>query len=188
MVKKLAIAGLIAGMSLAGCDEAPEPESGNGLLPAAPAPAKGCGENGFLETTVFGALEGDIRWSAETLDCEGMPRPADEGARLRFAGLASNVRIAIIIAIPALERGAAARELATNVTLIEEGGGRFFSTAGQENCWADIEKNSPLPDAPDTFAIAGTLYCIAPLVEVNGNSSVSLQEMRFAGLLGWSDT
>ena len=185
--KKIALAGLIFGLALSACGKAPEPAAGNGFLPGAPAPAKGCGENGYLETTIYGVLEGSIQWSAGSLDCEGMPRPANEGARLRFAGLADDIRIAFIIAIPGLERGAPGTELPSNVTVIEEGSGRFFSTAGQENCWSDIEKNAPLPETPGTFSVVGTLYCIAPLIEVNGDSSVSLQEMKFAGLLDWGD-
>ena len=187
IAKKVATVGLVAGLALAACGKAPEPVSGNGFLPDAPEPAQGCGDDGYLETTIYGALEGEIRWSAESLDCEGMPRPADEGARLRFAGNAGDIRVAFIVSIPDLERGAAGTELSSNVTLIEEGSGRFFSTAGQESCWSDIKENAPLPDTPGTYAIAGTLYCIAPLIEVNGDSSVSLQEMRFAGLLDWSD-
>lgn len=183
--KKTAVAGLITGLVLAACGKAPEPAAGNGFLPGAPAPAKGCGADGYMETTIYGALEGSIQWSAGSLDCEGMPRPANEGARLRFAGLAGDIRVAFVIAIPALERGVAGTELASNVTLIEESSGRFYSTAGQENCWSDIDENAPLPDTPDTFSIAGTLYCIAPLIEVNGDSSVSLQELKFVGLLDW---
>ncbi len=183
--KKLAITGLAT--VLAACGKAPAPASGEGFLPDAPDEAQGCGENGYLEATIYGALEGDIRWSAGSLDCEGMPRPADEGARLRFAGPAGDIRVAIIVAIPDLERGSTGSELLSNVTLIEEGSGRFFSTAGQENCWSDIAENAPLADAPGTFSVVGTLYCIAPLIEVNGDSSVSLQEMRFAGLLDWGE-
>jgi hypothetical protein len=183
--KKLAAMGLAA--ALAACGKAPEPAGGDGFLPGAPEQARGCGENGYLETTIYGALEGNIRWSSGSLDCEGMPRPADAGARLRFAGLAGDIRVAFILAIPELERGSPGSELPSNVTLIEEGSGRFFSTAGQENCWSDIDENEPLPGTPDTFSIAGTLYCIAPLIEVNGDSSVSLQEMRFVGLLEWGD-
>jgi hypothetical protein len=29
------------------------------------------------------------------------------------------------------------------------------------------------------------MYCIAPLIEVNGDSSVTIDELSFSGLLDW---
>jgi len=170
--------------AFAACGDAPEPAAEPALLPPPPAPAQGCGEHGYLRTTFYGAFDGEIDWATPTLDCEGMPRP-DAGARLRFAGDAGGLRVAIIIAVPELDRGATARELGANVTLIEEGSGRFFSTTGVGVCWTDIEQQVPVADADDLYSVSGTLYCIAPLAEVNGDSSVALTEMLFAGLLDW---
>jgi hypothetical protein len=41
-------------------------------------------------------------------------------------------------------------------------------------------------DGPGIYSIAGTLYCIAPLAEVNGDASVTVHELHFGGLLDWS--
>jgi len=38
----------------------------------------------------------------------------------------------------------------------------------------------------DLYSIDGRLYCIAPLAEVNGESSLSISELSFSGLLDWS--
>ena len=114
-----------------------------------------------------------------------MPRPEGAGSRLRFAGPAGDLSIAIIIAMPDLERGAAARELGSNVTVIEEGGGRFFSTAGLGNCWTDVHEQRPADDGSDGYFVTGTLYCIAPLAEVNGDSSITVRELEFGGYLDW---
>jgi len=114
-----------------------------------------------------------------------MPRPEGQGARLRFAGQSGETPIAIIVAIPGLERGATARELGSNVTVIEEGSGRFFSTAGLGSCWTDILEQDETDDGGNGYFVAGTLYCIAPLAEINGDSSVTLRELRFGGYLDW---
>ena len=172
-------------MGFGACDRSLEPEPNQGFLPAAPPPAVGCGDGGHLLTSLYGALEGEIQWTAEMLSCEGMPRPDDAGARLRFAGTVGEFNVAIIIAMPDLEPGAAALELPSNVTLIEEGSGRFFSTAGLESCWTDVDSQELLEDSPGVYAVSGALYCIAPLGEVNGESSVSLRELQFAGLIDW---
>jgi hypothetical protein len=173
--------------AIAACWEPQEPAPAP-FLPPPLAAANGCGDSGYLRTTLYGAYEGEIDWSDGQLDCEGMPRPDDEGARLRFAGTAADGlhSLAFIIAIPALERGATASELASNVTMIEEGNGRFFSTPGLESCWVDIGAQTSVEDTESTYMISGTLYCITPLPEVNGESSVMLREVDFAGLLDWS--
>jgi hypothetical protein len=144
-----------------------------------------CGRGGSLKTVVFGAISAEIDWGATEVACEGMPRPRDEGARLRFAGQLRDPdqAIAFIIGLPDLERGATGKELATNATLILEGNGRFFSTAVEDACWTDITRQEPLRE--NRYAISGSMYCIAPLAEVNGDSSVTIEELVFSGLLDW---
>jgi hypothetical protein len=88
--------------------------------------------------------------------------------------------------MPGLERGSPARELGSNVTLIEEGSGRFFSTSGLGSCWTDVSEQQVMDDNADVYFVAGTLYCIAPLAEINGDGSVTVRELQFGGLLDWS--
>lgn len=152
---------------------------------ARPAPSA-CGERGFLSTDLYGAITAPIHWTTADLDCRGMPRPDGQGARLHFAGNAGEHRLAFIIAMPELQRGAKGEELSSNVTLIAEGGGRFFSTASLGICWTDITSLEELDEARDRYAIGGTVYCVTPLAEVNGDSSVSLAELEFLGLLDWN--
>lgn len=144
-----------------------------------------CGKRGYLSTSLYGAIDATLDWASPELECEGMPRPGSEGARLRFAGTDGERRLAIIIALPDLERGTKGRELASKVTLIEEGSGRFFSTAAPEACWTDVTLLETINGSGDRYAIGGTLYCLSPLAEVNGASSVTIAELRFQGLLDW---
>lgn len=180
--------GTIIGLAtaLGACGQAAAPAMSP--IAAEAQPANACGEDGRLRTKLYGALVGSLDWSTAALECSGMPRPNGEGARIRFAGLVQNGsrRLAIIIAIPALERDATGAELASKVTLIDEGSGRFFSTWDLDSCWTDVTSLRSLDDSGDRFAIGGTLYCVAPLAEVNGDSSVSINELNFTGLLDWA--
>jgi len=146
-----------------------------------------CGGDGFLQTRLFGGLELELNWTASDLKCEGMPRPDGDGARLRFAGDANDGRrIAFIISLPELQRGAAGAELQSNVTVIEEGQGRFFSSADADVCWTDITYLEHIADSDAVFSVSGNLYCVAPLAEINGDSDVLIRDMRFRGLLDWN--
>jgi hypothetical protein len=175
----------VAAAWLAGCGDTPEPTTLTELVPPPPE-TRGCYDRGYLRTNFYGELSAPIDWSAGNLDCEGMPRPKGNGARLRFAGESGDLAIAIIVALPDLQRGSTARELTSNVTVIEEGSGRFFSTSGLESCWTDVLEQRRIEESTDVYFIAGTLYCIAPLAEVNGDSSVTVRELQFGGVVDWS--
>ena len=146
-----------------------------------------CGEQGYLSAELYGAIETTVNWAADDLHCEGMQRPSNRGARLRFSGHASDGQnIAFIIALPDLQLGETGEEYRSNITLIEEGGGRFFSTADLEICWTDIDGVESVGDTSTRFAIRGAVYCVAPLTEVNGDSDVSIRDFKFRGLLDWN--
>lgn len=158
-------------------------------LPAAPAGSSDCGEDGFFQTELFGALAGRIEWDANTLICEGMPRPDGDGARLRFAGtVAGEYELAFIIALPDLRPGVAGKELHSKVTIIEEGAGRFFSNADKDICWTDILDLEALPGSDSQYSVSGSLYCVAPLVEVRGETDITLGDLTFRGLLDWESS
>ena len=148
--------------------------------------ARRCGDQGFLSTSLFGSIERQLAWEADEFDCDSMLRPDGEGMRVRFTGDAANRVVAIILAIPDLERGQDGSELPTVVTLTVEGSGRFFSTADLDACFTDIQAQ---PDAGETKALydaIGTMYCIEPLGEVNGDAAVSIPKLEFRTRIEWS--
>ena len=176
----IALAALSGCKSPAATDSVdPQPEASTELL---------CGEQGYVSAELYGALETTLDWRKHDLECSGMPRPEGRGARLRFAGPGGgeDLRLAIIIGIPEFSRDTASDEFSSNVTLIEEGNGRFFSTSDLNNCLTHVVSVTSLDDSGDRYAIIGELYCVSPLAEINGQSSVSITEMRFSGLLDWS--
>ena len=40
----------------------------------------------------------------------------------------------------------------------------------------------------DRYSIGGTLYCVSPLAEINGDSSVLIPELAFLGLVNWNSS
>lgn len=158
--------------------------------PAAREPLPDCADDGTLLGEIHGSLRVSLDWRAGQLECSGMPRPHGAGARLRFAGAAmtddGQRQFAIILGIPDLRRGETASELPTNVTVIEENAGRFFSTADTSACWTDIHRQEPAgAPARQDFLISGALYCVAPLAEVQGSASLNVASLNFVGQLDW---
>jgi hypothetical protein len=164
---------------------APAVDTATTVLPEA-TPAASCGGDGYLSTELFGALASKIEWHSNGLECEGMPRPDNDGVRLRFAGtVQSEQKIAFIIALPGLQRGETGKEYQSKVTLIEEGAGRFFSTGERDICWTDIAEMQQQANSDSRFSISGTLYCVAPLIEINGDSDITISDLSFRGMLDW---
>lgn len=165
--------------ALPGCEQAHEVEE------VRPVVEITCGETGFLETELYGSIERKLSWTATDMQCESMLRPDGEGMRLRFTGATADRRLAIILALPGLERGATATELATVATLTVEGSGRFFSTPNLASCWSDISAQDPRDDNEQQYDVEGTVYCVAPLGEVNGDAAITIPQLEFRSILDW---
>jgi len=149
-----------------------------------------CEPSGRLAVALYGDIEARIDWPATELECNGMPRPKNEGARLRFSGttkIGGEMRkIAFIIALPELTRGQRVTETPANVTVIEEGGGRFFNSTQASACLADIVEQKPKNGGTeDEFLVSGVLYCVAAIVELNGPGGLTISDLSFSGRLDW---
>ena len=171
---------------ISGCQ--PAVETATSVLPEAAPPAS-CGAQGYLSTELFGALAGQIEWTSASFECEGMPRPGGDGVRLRFAGnIDGEHKIAFIIALPELRRGETGKEYQSKVTVIQEGVGRFFTTGDKAICWTDIAELESVDESDSNFLIGGTLYCVAPLAEINGDSDITIRDLKFRGQLDWNSS
>jgi len=177
MIRRILALGMVA--ALAGCDRAPEVDE------APPVVEITCGDAGFLATRLYGSIERELSWTATDMQCESMLRPDGEGVRLRFTGETAERQLAIILALPDLERGMTGTELATVATLTVEGSGRFFSTPNLASCWSDVDTQDPLDDNGERYDIGGTLYCVAPLGEVNGEAAISIPQLEFRSIVDW---
>ena len=77
-------------------------------------------------------------------------------------------------------------EVPSNVTVTVEGSGRFFSTPDLDSCWTEVISQTKLADEDDAYVLEGTLFCVAPLGEINGDTAVSIPEFSFSTIVKWS--
>ncbi len=175
---------LLAVASLAACQTGADEQA---AVAQGEEPVLECGDDGRLSAEIYGAIRASLDWHRNDVECEGMPRPDGSGVRLRFGGEAGAGEwpIAVIIAMPDFTRDTTKTEFSANVTLIQEGSGRFFSTSDLDNCLCEIAAVRPLDDSGKRVGVSGALYCVSPLPEVNGGSSISVPELLFTGLLDW---
>ena len=173
---------VIALTPLSACGKAP-PEASTD---AAAVVTSTCGGRGVVQAMLTGAIDAKLDWPDAALRCDSMPRPDAEGIRLRFSGLVGDERLGIIIALPDLHADSPGGEFDSNVTVSVEGSGRFFSTPNLDTCWTVVASNEPLGDQRGTRNIVGSLSCVGPLGEVNGDGFVDIRNFRFSGIADWS--
>jgi hypothetical protein len=181
---------LFVALALTACGEkpAPPPQAAVPPEPVRQDAESTCGDAGRLELVMTGALHASTELRDDVLRCESMPRPDDRGVRMRFSGDISGERLVVIIAMPDLEAGSTGPDIDAIVTVTVEGSGRFFSTPNLGTCWADINRNEPLPGAAGTYIVAGELSCVGPLGEFNGDAFVEVRKLLFSGIANWGET
>jgi hypothetical protein len=146
---------------------------------------------GYLHGRLYGSLAATIDWRGPELTCDGMARPNNAGVRLIFASPDNDdqARLIFVIGIDGEPDKLENHEEKANITIIEEGSGRFFSTGGQDRCWTTIQTIAPLSEETDSaYQVDGELYCAGALPSLNGKGSVTLGDFRYSGRLALDDS
>jgi hypothetical protein len=160
------------------------------IAPAAAAPATDASSclpthDGYLRLRMRGDSNLDIDWRDADMQCDGGPRPGQQGVRLTFAGPAHggahNLRF--VFGIAAAPGARSAHNVPANVTVIFEGERKLFSTAGDGKCTIDELTEQSLPAQADRHLhrLTARGFCIAPATALAGKAGLLLSRFDFAG-------
>lgn len=138
-------------------------------------------DSGYLRLRVRGAQAFDLDWSDQQLQCEGGPRPDQNGLRLTFAApaVAGEHRPRLVLGVAATLAAGRSREVPANVTLILEGENRIYSTRGDDKCTIDELQQTRI-DA-HAYRVAGRGFCSSPAASLDGSENVLISRFDFAG-------
>ena len=174
-------------------DAAPAPITPAAITPAAITPAVDASNclpthDGYLRLRMRGDSNLDIDWRDADMQCDGGPRPGQQGVRLTFAGPAQgrahNLRF--VFGIAAAPGARSAHNVPANVTVIFEGERKLFSTAGDGKCTIDefTEQSLPAPADRHLQRLTARGFCVAPataLAAKAGKAGLLLSRFDFAG-------
>jgi hypothetical protein len=153
---------------------------------AAPADA-GCLATGdaSLRARLRGAIDADVDWHGNALECEGMPRPDRAGVRAHFRGRLPDGRmLALLFAATTVAPGETRQDAPVNLTLLVEDTGEIYGTLGGDRCRLDRvvqrELPSPIPGAR-RFRVEGHGFCHAPARALHGTAVVLVNRFDFVG-------
>jgi hypothetical protein len=155
----------------------------------------GClpGGNGYLRARIRGALNLDIDWHNNEIECDGGPRPNGSGLRLSFAGPqhADGRRLRMVFGVSAAKEGTQGRELPTNLTVIFEGEQRLFATRGDDRCTVDKleqERLGALGGPRRSYRVIASGFCISPVSTLDGKGRILVTRFDFAGNAVFEDS
>ena len=142
--------------------------------------------DGYLKGELYGALRRSLDWSGEDMLCDGMSRPEGRGIRLVFSEQVDPdiPGLVIVIGIADARLGAPEEELEANVTIIDQLGGRFYSTQEEPRCWTRLTTQLRLTGTvEESWRLDGRLYCASALAALVGPGSVTLDDIEYSSLM-----
>jgi len=144
---------------------------------------------GYLRARLSGAIDTELSWNRDGIECTGAVRPTDGGIRMRFTGKlsgtdAGNGQLVLVFGIAGLREGQHARAMPVNVTVIREGSGEFYGTQGDDKCTLDEITQVPihgLPHRARSYRVVARGFCTKPARAVRGNGALLISRFDYAG-------
>jgi hypothetical protein len=170
-------------VALALCVACGRPDAAPAAAAAAPAPSTGCltSGDGYLRATLGGAVEARIDWPNSGTQCAGESRGTPPGVRMSFRrDKGGDPDLLLVFGLTGVQPGAAAHEVAANVTVIVQGTAGIYGTQGDSRCTVDSLEQRPLQLA-GTYRIEARGFCTQPAHAVHGSGDVLVSTFEFAG-------
>jgi len=127
-----------------------------------------------------GAIEAHLDWPNSGTKCEGESRGSPPGVRLSFRRDKANPDLLLVFGLTGVQPGAAAHEVAANVTVIVQGTAGIYGTQGDSRCTVDSLEQRPL-DNSGTYRIEARGFCTQPAHAVRGSGDILISTFEFAG-------
>lgn len=163
-------------------------------VPDAPPRAGHClpGGEGFLRARLRGALDLDIDWQGDRIECTGGVRPDGSGLRVTIAGprQSDGRRLRFVFGIAGAHEGVPARQSPTNLTVIFEGERRIFATQGDDKCLTDSltqQRTGALGGPARSWRVEARGFCIGPAATLSGDARLYVTSFDFAGRIDLRD-
>ncbi len=146
---------------------------------------------GYFRARLSGSINSEINWPNSGTDCTGATRP-NGGVRIRFSHAFGEKpqKLVFLFGIRELKEGQSARNLAVNLTIIREGVGEFFGTAGDDKCSIDELRQEAIAGVPRrnrSYRVIARGFCMQPAPSLRGKGSVLVTRFDFSGHIDFSE-
>jgi hypothetical protein len=152
---------------------------------------------GYLRARLRGALDLDLNWKNEEMQCEGGPRPPGKdnrsnGIRVSIGGplRGDGHRVRLVFGVAGVGEGRGGQALRTNLTILFEGEQRIFATQGDDKCTVDSltqERVEVLGPGRAVYRVVARGFCLGPATSLSRDERVIMTSFDFAGRVEFSD-
>lgn len=136
--------------------------------------ANGTGE---LKARLRGALDARLAWQDGVMECVGGARPDRSGIRVSIAGPldATGHRLRFVFGVKSAPGTAQSANVPTNLTIIQEGAQRLFTTLGDDKCQSErLTQRLEDPAHPHVYVVEAHGYCIGPAATLDHGAQLWL--------------
>jgi len=141
--------------------------------------------DGYLKARLAGAVNAELNWGNQEMECTGAVRPTDGGIRMRFtAATGEGQKLVLVFGIATLREGKSAKAVPVNVTVIREGAGEFYGTQGDDKCMLDEVTQQPIVGIPHrarSYRVVARGFCTEPARAIRGKGAVLISRFDYAG-------
>ena len=146
---------------------------------------------GFFRARISGSINAELNWSNDGTECTGGTRPTG-GVRVRFSHAFGNAgqQLVFVFGIPSLREAQPGRNMPVNLTVIRQGAGQFFGTAGDDKCTIDELHQEAIVGAPHrnrSYRVIARGFCMQPAPAVRGAGSVLVSRFDFSGRVDFNE-
>jgi hypothetical protein len=138
---------------------------------------------GYLSVETYGSLVSKLELKGDKLRCIGKLDALNSRSRLAFFTEpdSAGTNLVFVIGLEGVDEQLNQPGVPSNLTILDQSNGLFFSTQGVDRCWTDLTLTQLNSHKAPTYRAEGELYCSSAIAQIQGPGSISIINFNFAG-------
>ena len=140
-------------------------------------------KSGYLSVEIYGSLAKQLDLKGDKLRCIGKLDALNSRSRLAFfiGPDSAGTNLVFVIGLEGIDKQVNQSGVPSNLTVLDQDNGLFFSTQGVGRCWTDLTLTQLNNHNAPTYRAEGELYCSGAIAQIQGPGSITISNFHFAG-------
>ena len=140
-------------------------------------------KSGYLSVEIYGSLVKKLDIKGDKLRCIGKLDALNSRSRLAFFTEpdSAGTNLVFVVGLEGVDKQVNQSGVPSNLTILDQDNGLFFSTQGVGRCWTDLTLTQLNNHNAPTYRAEGELYCSGAIAQIQGPGSITISNFHFAG-------
>lgn len=145
-------------------------------------------KTGYISVEIYGSLASKIDLKGDKLRCLGKLDALNNHSRLAFftGPYSAGINLVFVVGLQDINNQVNQPGVPSNLTVLNQNNGQFFSTQGLGRCWTDLTLTQLHSREAPAYRAEGELYCSSAIAQIQGPGSITINNFHFAGGLATS--